>query len=250
MADIIADASEVSVSNIFIEQIKTAMRSVRKASNRRPDVKAIYQNVSKNFASHLNENDIVSNIASMVVKNIIVNNPTLKDNSYFIVADSKTQQGDEISNDNQHKLFQQTTLRFDGNIPEKAVSSNSLDNIQESLSKNTTDLKAEFLVLKSFVMDELYSINVNLDRVQTKQCDQTRYLEENIKNMWDDIATKNMIIKMLSENLKKITNSFYNSNNSDLSTKRQQNPSFVYPEGNDFKNSKLTSDNAFNRPLM
>ena len=36
------DASEVSVSNIFIEQIKTAIRNVRKASNRRHDVKVIY----------------------------------------------------------------------------------------------------------------------------------------------------------------------------------------------------------------
>ena len=39
---IMVDASEVSVSNIFIEQIKTAIRNVRKASNRRPDVKVIY----------------------------------------------------------------------------------------------------------------------------------------------------------------------------------------------------------------
>ena len=33
------DASKVSVSNIFIEQIKTAIRNIRKVSNRRPDVK-------------------------------------------------------------------------------------------------------------------------------------------------------------------------------------------------------------------
>ena len=87
------DGSEVSVSNIFIEQIKTAIRNIRKVSNRRPAVKAIYQYVSKNFASNLNENDIVSYIASMVDKNTIVNNATLKGDSYFIVADSKTQQG-------------------------------------------------------------------------------------------------------------------------------------------------------------
>ena len=59
-------------------------------------------------------------------------------------------------------------------------------------------------------MDGLYSISVNLDRVRTEQCDQTKYFAENNKNMWDDIATKNMIIKTLSENLNKITNSCYN----------------------------------------
>ena len=111
------------------------------------------------------------------------------------------------------------------------------------------DLKAEFLVFKYFVMNELYSINVNLDRVRTEQCYQTKYFEENNKNIWDDIATKNIIITMLSENLNKIINSFYNSNGSDLLTTRRQNPTFIYPKGNNSKNSKSTSDNAFNRPL-
>ena len=97
-------------------------------------------------------------------------------------------------------------------------------------------------------MDELYIINVNSDRVRTEQCEQTKCFEENT-NMWDNIATKIMIIKMLSENLNKITNFFYNSNDSDLLTKRQQNSSFIYPKGNNSKNSKPTSDNAFNRPL-
>ena len=75
-------------------------------------------------------------------------------------------------------------------------------------------------------MDELYSIDVNLDHVRTEQCDQTKYLEENNKNMWNDIATRNMIIKMLSENLNKTTNSFYNSNDSDLFNKTSTKSKF------------------------
>ena len=62
------DASKVSVSNIFIEQIKTSIRNFIKVSNRRPNVKAIYQYDSKNFVLNLNENDIVSYVASMVDK--------------------------------------------------------------------------------------------------------------------------------------------------------------------------------------
>ena len=54
------DAIGASVNDIFIEQIKTVIRDIRKVSNRRPDVKAIYQYVSKSFASNLNENDVVS----------------------------------------------------------------------------------------------------------------------------------------------------------------------------------------------
>ena len=88
-------------------------------------------------------------ITSMVDKNIIVNNPTLKGDSYFILADSKTQKEDEISNHDHHELFQQTRLYIDCNTPEKAVLSNSSDIFEENLSKNITDLKTEFLALKS-----------------------------------------------------------------------------------------------------
>ena len=70
------------------------------------------------------------------------------------------------------------------------------------------------------------------------------------KKKTDGIATKNMIITRLSKNLQKITNSFYNSNDSDLLTKSQQNISFVYSKGNNFESSKSTTDNAFNRPIV
>ena len=77
----------------------------------------------------------------MVDKNIIVNNPTLKGDSYFVVADAKIQRGDEVSNENQ-ELFQQTPLRIDYNTPGKAVLSKSSDNVQENVSENISDLKA------------------------------------------------------------------------------------------------------------
>ena len=77
----------------------------------------------------------------MVDKNITVNNLTLKGDSYFVVVDAKTQRGDEVSNDNQRELFQQTPLRIDCNTPEKAVLSKSSDNVQENVSENISDLK-------------------------------------------------------------------------------------------------------------
>ena len=83
----------------------------------------------------------------MVDKNIIVNNLTLKGDSYFVIVDAKTQRGDEVSNDNQRELFQQTSLRNDCNTPEKAILSKSSDNVQENVSENTSDLKTSFLSL-------------------------------------------------------------------------------------------------------
>lgn len=61
-------------------------------------------------------------------------------------------------------------------------------------------MKAEFMVLKSSAMNELYAINLNIDRVRTEQRDQTKKLEDNFKNMRKEIVTKNTTIKLLSEN--------------------------------------------------
>lgn len=61
-------------------------------------------------------------------------------------------------------------------------------------------MKAEFMVLKSSAMNELYAINLNIVRVRTEQCDQTKKLEDNFKNMRKEIVTKNTTIKLLSEN--------------------------------------------------
>ena len=98
------------------------------------------------------------------------------------------------------------------------------------------NIKAEFMVSKSFVMNELCTIDLNIDRVWTEQCDKTKQLEDNFKNMWEEIATKNTIIKLLPGNLSQITNSFYKTNNKSIITKNQENG-----------NCQLLKDNSFMR---
>ena len=46
-------ASEVSISNIFIEQVKTAIRNIRRVSNRGPDLKQSINMFQKNLLSIL-----------------------------------------------------------------------------------------------------------------------------------------------------------------------------------------------------
>ena len=55
------------------------------------------------------------------------------------------------------------------------------------------NIKAEFMVSKSFVMNELCTIDLNIDRVWTEQCDKTKQLEDNFK-----ICGKKLQQKILS----------------------------------------------------
>ena len=65
-------------------------------------------------------------------------------------------------------------------------------------------MHAEIIALKSFVKEELYSLNKNIDQVRTKQCNHTDFMEE-MKKMLEQSKTKTEIIKTLSENVNTIT---------------------------------------------
>ena len=69
---------------------------------------------------------------------------------------------------------------------------------------NIAFIKAELLALKSLVTEELYSLSQNLDRIQY---DQSKIVEKD-ENLREEISSKDLIIKMLSESLSQVTNSF------------------------------------------
>ena len=83
-------------------------------------------------------------------------------------------------------------------------------------------MKAEFMALKSLLMNDLYDISWNTDKVQSQQCDQRKQLEGNSRYMWKEIATKNTIIKSLSENLK-LQIIFYKTNSKTIIARNQEN---------------------------
>ena len=73
-------------------------------------------------------------------------------------------------------------------------------NRQQFLQESSqTPLKAEFLAIKCFVIDELYNLVKILKRFQ-------RFYREYTKNLWDEIASKNTIINLLTKKKKRKKN--------------------------------------------
>ena len=111
-------------------------------------------------------------------------------------------------------------------------------------------MNAELMALKSFVMDELYGLNKNIDQVRVEQCDQTNFME-GMKKMLEESKTKTEIIKTLSDNVNIITTSYRNiseikksqhTDKLDLYEKRTTNDDFWQPRKS-AKNSN--SENRF-----
>ena len=84
-------------------------------------------------------------------------------------------------------------------------SSQHQENVNFSHESSETPLKAVFLALKCFIKDELNDIRETIEKVSQK-FDQIFY-REYTKNLWDEIASKNTIISLLTENINNLSRS-------------------------------------------
>ena len=69
-----------------------------------------------------------------------------------------------------------------------------------------TNLTAEFMALKTFLIDEMHSVNKNINLIKSNMNNE-QTLDE-VKHLRDDNNSKNTIIKLLAENISDITKSF------------------------------------------
>ena len=74
-----------------------------------------------------------------------------------------------------------------------------------SQESSQTPLKAKFLALKCFIKEGLNDICETIEKVSQK-FDQIFY-RECTKNLWDEIASKNTIISLVTENLNNLSRS-------------------------------------------
>ena len=110
------------------------------------------------------------NNISLLYQNVLMNKPTLKGDF----------SNDSLPDDKNAENSDQTPMYRDHNAPSKKFTKpisaqNSYDSFYEVLDSK----EAQLMVLKSFIIDGLYAINLNTDRVRKVQCDQTKKFEEN-----------------------------------------------------------------------
>ena len=85
----------------------------------------------------------------------------------------------------------------------------------DSITKPISNLTDEVMVIKNFIMDELYNFSRSIDRVRTEQIEQTNFMVD-AKKTSEENSNKNEIIKTLIENLYTIINSLYKSSNKNI----------------------------------
>ena len=96
--------------------------------------------------------------------------------------------------------------------PQIRKEENSLGETYTKHNKITlTNLTAEFMTLKTFLIGELHSVNKNINLIKNNM-NNDQILDE-VKHLRDDNNSKNTTIKLLTENIPDITKSFSNKPN-------------------------------------
>ena len=140
------------------------------------------------------ESTITDYITMLLKENVLTNKPKLKGKPYFVMNENDNLNNDSAPDDKNVENFNQTRMYINHNT-------------SIHLQKSSPD-------------------QYQLEDNSKKQ------LEDTSKNMQEEIAAKNTIIKVLSENLNQITNSFFKTNNKNIITKNQENGHCHLPKDN------------------
>ena len=99
-----------------------------------------------------------------------MNKPTLKgDFSNDSLPDDKN-----VENSDQTPMY-----RGHNASSKKFTKPISAQSSYDSFYEVLDSIEAQLMVLRSFIIDGLYAINLNIDRVRKAQCDQTKKFEDN-----------------------------------------------------------------------
>ena len=140
----------------------------------------------------------------MVTNNLIYNKPTESGSSYYVTGKNGDSNVDANNTDNPECMTDNDPDEPDV-VHAIVTPNNKLDERPEHLNKSPLQsqrfmsLKEEFLTLKNFVIGEINKISEKL-KTSTHPNNEHALCQEQIKYLREENNSKNLIIKILSEN--------------------------------------------------
>ena len=152
------DSSD-SVREFFRNEILEAIPPIRK-KNKRPDSKAIFSYIPRNSAINVDESFIDKMLNELLAKKVMVNNSTSCGDSFFIVENCLVEK---------EKVLRKETIKSIDIITPQKPKNNSTDEHKGNTEQKQNEhrdrplnsyeaVMAKITELKSFVMEELYTV--------------------------------------------------------------------------------------------
>ena len=187
-------------SEYFFEHIKDVIATLRPGCQR-PDKKRILKLVHRSAATNIDQDYIDQILQEIVTNNLSYNKPTESRPSYYVTGKNGDSNVDANNTNNQECM-----TNNDPDEPGAIVTPNSKrDEGPENLDKTPLQsqcfmsLKEEFLTLKNFVIGEINKISEKL-KTSTHPINEHALCQEQIKYLREENNSKNLIMKILSEN--------------------------------------------------
>ena len=189
MTDKICTSQE---SGYFFQHIKDAIATLR-LGRERPDNKRILKLVQRSAATNVDQDCIDQILQEMLTNNLIYNKPTESGPSYYVTGKNFDSKVDANNTDNLECMTDN-----DSDEP-GAFHAIVTPNSKRVLQCFQCFISAEFLTLKNFVLGE---INIILEKVKssTHPINEHTLYQEQIKYLREENNSRNLVIKILSEN--------------------------------------------------
>ena len=147
------------------------------------------------MASNIDEDYTGEILKDLASKNVLVNKRKAKGVSYEIVS--------EIQNETENVVTLSDT-EAEINNKCKTSTKDTFSNVDlsfDSITKPMSNLTAEVMAIKNFIMGDLHSLSNDLhspsiNRVRTEQIDKTKFMRD-VNKIWEENLNKNKIIKTL-----------------------------------------------------
>ena len=190
-------------SEYFFEHIKDAITALILGCQR-PDSKRMLKLVQRSAATNIDQDYIDQILQEMVTNNLIYNKPTECGPSYYVTGKNGDSNVDANNTDNQECMTNNDPDE-PGALHAIVTPNNKRDERPENLDKTPLQsqcfmsLKEEFLTLTNFVIGEINKISEKL-KTSTHPNNEHALCQEHIKYLRGENNSKNLIIKILSEN--------------------------------------------------
>ena len=112
------EAHEESVRQTFIELVQSVIIAITKTSKKR-DSKAIFHYITTKYTSSTTESTITDYTTTLKWQNLLINTPTLKGDSYFVIIENDNLNNDSLSGDENVENSDQTPMYVEHNTPTK-----------------------------------------------------------------------------------------------------------------------------------
>ena len=272
----VTEAADASVNTsvneslqLFKTKILNAIEIIGDKNEKRPDIDTTHDHIMKTEASNADKTLIENVVKELIKQNILINKKTTQglDSSKILRNVDQTSQTStdqtlpdppQIMNatktpDTEDKKTLPNSPILLNDIPTPHTKIKQTTSFSNSFQESFSLLKAELCELKLSLMNEICEVRNSIRDIKAKKDVHREQLKDN-KRLWDELETKNTIIKLLIDNFKQLAGSIGKSNTTVpllLTTDFSANSNFIltkkYARRESYEKSKPTNILSPNR---